>query len=577
MTIFMSDRSGAVMRSTRIRSVRRAGANATDAQVTLRRLIRSVAAMCCAFGCIAGGVAHAADRYWVGTSGPWATLSNWSTDPVNSTPNPGTIPGGSDDLYFNISTGNVGTTIDLASNRNAESLSFTNTFTTGFRANASASATARTLSINPRGITMAPGAGVVTFGVDSATNGRVDLSLNALTNSITNNSSSNLNINNRVQSNAVGGATIINNGTGTGYVGMGDLRGTVAKIVQNSATSVLGLRQNSSTFAGTVDILKGTVLIGTHANNLGTNAGQVNLGSSAELASDAATLEINDSASITYTAKPIVLGTTSGLLKIVLRDDGGTRTHTITGAISGANNLTLENQANGLNADDNLVFSTGGLNNAGTITHIGDSAGSLIINSVIGPLVTGVTQNSATSPLVLTGSNTYPGTTTVSAGGLLVNGAHSGVGLATVASGARIGGTGSLAGGLTIASGGLFVFNPADSTLDVSGAVSLDNSFSVASLVNSDGSAINWASVTDSSYPLIGLTSSTFNSITNFGPGAAADIGPGRTAYFTNASESGGLNLIVVPEPSAGLAIATVLTAAACWWRARSAAVGRDA
>jgi hypothetical protein len=151
------------------------------------------------------------------------------------------------------------------------------------------------------------------------------------------------------------------------------------------------------------------------------------------------------------------------------------------------------------------------------------------------------------------------------------------VGLATVASGARIGGTGSLAGGLTIASGGLFVFNPADSTLDVSGAVSLDNSFSVASLVNSDGSAINWASVTDSSYPLIGLTSSTFNSITNFGPGAAADIGPGRTAYFTNASESGGLNLIVVPEPSAGLAIATVLTAAACWWRARSAAVGRDA
>lgn len=566
MTIFMSDRSGAVMRSTRIRSVRWAG----------RAL-----AVCCAFGCIAGGVAHAADRYWVGTSGSWATLTNWSTDPDNTTPNPGAIPGGSDDLFFNISTGNGNTIIDLGtSNRNAESLRINNTGTTGFRANASASATARTLSINPRGITMAPGAGVVTFGVDSATNGRVDLSLNALTNSITNNSSSNLNINNRVQSNAVGGATIINNGTGTGYVGMGDLRGTVAKIVQNSATSVLGLRQNSSTFAGTVDILKGTVLIGTHANNLGTNAGQVNLGSSAELASDAATLEINDSASITYTAKPIVLGTTSGLLKIVLRDDGGTRTHTITGAISGANNLTLENQANGLNADDNLVFSTGGLNNAGTITHIGDSAGSLIINSVIGPLVTGVTQNSATSPLVLTGSNTYPGTTTVSAGGLLVNGAHSGVGLATVASGARIGGTGSLAGGLTIASGGLFVFNPADSTLDVSGAVSLDNSFSVASLVNSDGSAINWASVTDSSYPLIGLTSSTFNSITNFGPGAAADIGPGRTAYFTNASESGGLNLIVVPEPSAGLAIATALTAAACWRRARrarSAAVGRDA
>jgi autotransporter-associated beta strand protein len=166
--------------------------------------------------------------------------------------------------------------------------------------------------------------------------------------------------------------------------------------------------------------------------------------------------------------------------------------------------------------------------------------------------------------LNLGGANTYAGTTTVSAGGLLVNGANSGVGLATVASGARIGGTGSLAGGLTIASGGLFVFNPADPTLDVSGAVSLANSFSVSSLVNSDGSAINWGSVADGTYQLIGTTASSFANILNFGAGNAATIAAGRTAYFTD----GSLNLVIVPEPG-GLALAGLGIAAAAWARRR--------
>ncbi|MFY8220802.1 MAG: hypothetical protein ACOVJ6_02705 [Pirellulales bacterium] len=113
-------------------------------------------------------------------------------------------------------------------------------------------------------------------------------------------------------------------------------------------------------------------------------------------------------------------------------------------------------------------------------------------------------------------------------GGLLINGAHSGLGAVTVANAARFGGDGSLAGNLGLPAGALFVFNPS-ATLDVAGSVTLDNSFSVASLVNADGSAIDWVAVGDGTYTLINTTS-TFSSIANFGAENAADIGVAREA-----------------------------------------------
>jgi autotransporter-associated beta strand protein len=157
----------------------------------------------------------------------------------------------------------------------------------------------------------------------------------------------------------------------------------------------------------------------------------------------------------------------------------------------------------------------------------------------------GSLQQSGSGVTALTGSNAYAGPTSVDAGGLLVNGANTGLGLVSVVNAAWIGGSGSLAGGLSLAAGAKLVFDPLAS-LSVAGSVTLDNSFSVASLVEADGSAIDWGAIADGTYTLIG-TSSTFNTIANFGAENAFSIGAGRTAYF----ENGSLQLVVVPEPSA--------------------------
>lgn len=148
--------------------------------------------------------------------------------------------------------------------------------------------------------------------------------------------------------------------------------------------------------------------------------------------------------------------------------------------------------------------------------------------------------------LELTGNNSYAGLTSVNAGGLILGGAHSGAGGITVADGAWLGGNGSLAGSLTLNQGARLVFDPATSlTLDEANNVTLHNTFGVASLVNADGSAIDWTQIADGNYFLLTGTTTDFSGIQNFGIANAESIGGGRQAYF----ENGSLQLVVIPEP----------------------------
>ena len=85
----------------------------------------------------------------------------------------------------------------------------------------------------------------------------------------------------------------------------------------------------------------------------------------------------------------------------------------ITGGITGTGNVVLNN--NGLSANVFNITTTA-INHSGSLTLQGTATGNTNIGAVIGSNVTGITQNSATSTMVLSGPNTYACDLAVNAG-----------------------------------------------------------------------------------------------------------------------------------------------------------------
>jgi len=242
----------------------------------------------------------------------------------------------------------------------------------------------------------------------------------------------------------------------------------------------------------------------------------------------------------------------------------GRQNHTTTGYI--LRNLSGDNAWNGDMTIDNGGGSYGFLSDAGTLT-IGGDLRSTFVSTFLARnvafdgdgdfLVTGdllgsgdLSENlsinkSGSGTLTIAGANnTYTGATTVTAGTLLVTGAL-GATHVTIASDASLGGSGSLAGDLTFDDGANFLFDPLGTLTVTAGTVSFGG-FGIANLTGLDGS------VAESTYIWLQNTGSAVidpANVANLGAANAVAIGGGKFAYL----EQGGLQLVVIPEPSAAL------------------------
>ena len=155
-----------------------------------------------------------------------------------------------------------------------------------------------------------------------------------------------------------------------------------------------------------------------------------------------------------------------------------------TGGITGTGNVILNN--NGL-AANTITMSTSAINHTGSLTLQGTATGNTTISANIGSNVTGVTQNSATSRLVLSGTNTYTGATTVSAGTLAVNGSLANTST-TVGSGGTLQGSGSMGGSVTVQSGGTIAAGNSIESL-TTGALTLQAGSTFAYEIDNDAAA----------------------------------------------------------------------------------------
>jgi autotransporter-associated beta strand protein len=265
-------------------------------------------------------------------------------------------------------------------------------------------------------------------------------------------------------------------------------------------------------------------------------------------------------------------GLSAGLQKAtaadyVTYDAGSGKTYVGISLFGSTQTVNMANVAGSLLRLNNTSREIGSLEGlAGSAVELGSGTLSLGANNQASASFAGVISGAGglvkqgSGVQLLGGSNTYAGLTDVTAGGLLVNGSVAGN--VAVAAGAWLGGIGSLGGSLSLADGAGLVFDPANSGLQLPAGnnVTIASTFDIDSLVNADGTTIDWGSVADGTYTLLGGTTTSFAGIGNFGPGNAKDLGGGRSAYFAD----GSLQLVVVPEPSLA-AVSGIAIVAAAW------------
>jgi len=398
-----------------------------------------------------------------GVAGQAATLMGNTTtytlnNPITLSSTGGNLTIGNSNNGTLLYGGTVSGTHDLIlANNNNSSLTFTKIDITGAITSSGTGAggvTITTLGANTGSLTLAStGGGAAGLTITNAvtTSGSLLLTNNSTSGVIT----------------LTGGANntgnITNTGTSTGGTTItGAITSNVGSVTQNNVNSALKLSV-ANAFTGNLYIKAGKVSDSGVVGNFGPTTATIYLGDATVGAN--ATLETSSNATMTANPINVVAGTGTRIIKqqdgtnsngtlpgaITLNNDLGlqdyssyTKGLTLSGSISGTGNITFNTPTGG---GAYLTLSGTSINNNGTITNTSASTGASTISGPIGSAVLGVTQNSATSKLILSGANTYTSATTITQGTLQLGNA---------------GATGSLSSSSAITNNGTLAFNRTD-------------------------------------------------------------------------------------------------------------------
>jgi autotransporter-associated beta strand protein len=337
------------------------------------------------------------------------------------------------------------------------------------------------------------------------------------------------------------GSFAVNDGTAADDMVLSGYISNAGAITKTGDGTMVISGASANTFTGAFNINTGIVRV-EKSSALGTTAAGTTVASGAAL----------------HLANGVAIGAEALSLSGSGPASGGALRN-ISGTNSFAGAITLA-AASRINSDAGSLTLSGNISGTAVNLSIG-GAGDTTVSGIIDVTTGGLVKDGA-GTLTLSGNNTYTGTTTVSAGTLLVSGALGtstvSTGIVTVDNGATLGGTGEIYGAIVLNSSSILSIASLADPLKVTGAVTFGSGFGINNITG-----IDWDSLDlDTSYTLISDTSSTFDdsSIANFGIDNKVAVGTlGRFAYFQN----GSLAVVVVPETSTALLSATGLLALA--------------
>src|SRR5437867_191768 len=218
----------------------------------------------------------------------------------------------------------------------------------------------------------------------------------------------------------------------------------------NASTTFSGLIQNGS---GTVALTKtgtGTLTLSganTYSGATTVSAGVLDVQNNTALGATAGATTVAGGAALQLEGSGLVVAEPVTLNGTGIAGGGALRQVANTNTWSGA--ITLGSAAR-VNADAGTLTVSGGITNGGFLLTVGGAGNTTVSTTVISG--TGGLTKDGTGTVTLSANNTYTGTTTVSAGTLLVNGSQSSS--AVSLNGGTLGGTGTVGAITSTGSGG---------------------------------------------------------------------------------------------------------------------------